>query len=56
VFSAISVHFSALTCLRASVIPNPGGHSLVSGGLYALVEAAWARGVDLPRHVETLEH
>jgi len=33
-----------------------GGHSLVSGGLYALVEAAWARGVDLARHVETLEH
>jgi hypothetical protein len=29
-----------------------GGHSLVSGGLYALVEAAWARGVDLARHVE----
>jgi len=31
-----------------------GGHSLVSGGLYALVEAAWARGVDLARHVEPL--
>ena len=30
-----------------------GGHSLVSGGLYALVEAAWARsGVDLPRYVD----
>ena len=29
-----------------------GGHSLVSGGLYALVEAAWARGEDLARHVE----
>lgn len=28
------------------------GHSLVSGGLYALVEAAWASGEDLPRHVE----
>ncbi len=28
-----------------------GGHSLVSGGLYALVEAAWARGQDVPRHV-----
>ena len=28
-----------------------GGHSLVSGGLYALVEAAWARGHDVPRHV-----
>lgn len=28
-----------------------GGHSLVSGGLYALVEAAWARDEDLPRHV-----
>ncbi|MBC8249754.1 MAG: hypothetical protein H8E90_08760 [Anaerolineales bacterium] len=33
-----------------------GGHSLVSGGLYALVEAAWARGEDLARHVETLKH
>lgn len=32
-----------------------GGHSLVSGGLYALVEAAWARGEDLARHVETLK-
>lgn len=28
-----------------------GGHSLVAGGLYALVEAAWARGPNLPRHV-----
>jgi CTP:molybdopterin cytidylyltransferase MocA len=28
-----------------------GGHSLVAGGLYALIEAAWARGGDLPRHV-----
>jgi hypothetical protein len=28
-----------------------GGHSLVSGGMYALVEAAWARGHDVPRHV-----
>ena len=33
-----------------------GGHSLVSGGLYALVEAAWARGEDLARHVEPLKH
>jgi len=30
-----------------------GGHSLVSGGLYALVEAAWARSnVDVPRYVD----
>lgn len=28
-----------------------GGHSLVSGGMYALVEAAWARGHDVPRHL-----
>ena len=29
-----------------------GGHSLVSGGLYVLVEAAWARsGIDLERLV-----
>ena len=33
-----------------------GGHSLVAGGLYALVEAAWARGEDLARHVEPLTH
>jgi hypothetical protein len=30
-----------------------GGHSLVSGGLYALVEAAWAwSGVDVPRYLD----
>jgi hypothetical protein len=30
-----------------------GGHTLVSGGLYVLVEAAWARSeVDVPRAVE----
>jgi hypothetical protein len=28
-----------------------GGHSLVAGGMYALIEAAWARGHDVPRHV-----
>ncbi len=28
-----------------------GGHSLVSGGMYALIEAAWTRGHDVPRHV-----
>jgi hypothetical protein len=33
-----------------------GGHSLVSGGLYALVEAAWARSENLARHVEALRH
>lgn len=33
-----------------------GGHSLVSGGLYALVEAAWTRGEDLARHVEAWRH
>jgi hypothetical protein len=33
-----------------------GGHSLVAGGLYALVETAWARGEDLARHVEPLKH
>jgi hypothetical protein len=33
-----------------------GGHSLVAGGLYALVETAWARGEDLARHVEPLRH
>ena len=30
-----------------------GGHSLVSGGLYAVVEAAWAcSGADVPRYVD----
>lgn len=28
-----------------------GGHSLVSGGMYALIDAAWARGHDVARHV-----
>jgi hypothetical protein len=28
-----------------------GGHSLVAGGMYALIEAAWARGHDVARHV-----
>jgi hypothetical protein len=28
-----------------------GGHSLVAGGMYALIEAAWARGRDVARHV-----
>ena len=33
-----------------------GGHSLVAGGMYAMIDAAWARGHDVPRHVipETL--
>jgi CTP:molybdopterin cytidylyltransferase MocA len=32
-----------------------GGHSLVAGGLYALLETAWATGgVDLPYQTETL--
>jgi len=42
--------------ITASIPVVLGGHSLVAGGLYALVEAAWARGKDLARHVETLEH
>ena len=33
-----------------------GGHSLVSGGMYALIEAAWARGYDVPRHVVPETH
>jgi len=43
----------ALT-VAAMAAPVPvimGGHSLVSGGMYALIEAAWARGHDVPRHV-----
>jgi len=43
----------ALTA-AAMAAPVPvvmGGHSLVSGGMYALVDAAWARGHDVPRHV-----
>lgn len=37
--------------LAASIPVIMGGHSLVAGGMYALVEAAWARGHDVPRHV-----
>ncbi|HSR35358.1 MAG TPA: hypothetical protein VLY63_32715 [Anaerolineae bacterium] len=37
--------------MTASVPVIMGGHSLVSGGMYALVDAAWARGHDVPRHV-----
>jgi len=43
----------ALTA-AAMAAPVPvimGGHSLVAGGMYALVEAAWARGHDVPRHI-----
>jgi hypothetical protein len=39
---------------EAMAAPVPvimGGHSLVAGGMYALIEAAWARGHDVPRHV-----
>lgn len=38
----------------AMMAPVPvvmGGHSLVAGGMVALVEAAWARGHDVPRHI-----
>jgi hypothetical protein len=39
--------------LSAPVPVVLGGHSLVSGGLYALVEAAWARSnIDVPRYVD----
>jgi hypothetical protein len=37
--------------MAAPVPAIMGGHSLVSGGMYALIEAAWARGHDVPRHV-----
>ena len=37
--------------MAASVPVIMGGHSLVSGGMYALIEAAWERGQDVPRHV-----
>jgi hypothetical protein len=37
--------------MAAPVPAIMGGHSLVAGGMYALVEAAWARGHDVPRHV-----
>jgi len=41
---------AALSCPVPIVL---GGHSLVSGGLYVLVEAAWARsGLNIPRLVE----
>jgi hypothetical protein len=41
---------AAMSCPVPVVL---GGHSLVTGGLYVLVEAAWARsGVELQRLVE----
>ena len=41
---------AAMSCPTPVIL---GGHSLVSGGLYVLVEAAWARsGVELQRLVE----
>jgi hypothetical protein len=41
---------AALTCPIPLVL---GGHTLVSGGLYVLIEAAWARSEeDVPRSVE----
>jgi hypothetical protein len=41
-----------VAAMNASVPVVMGGHSLVAGGLYALVETAWAiSGVDLPSHV-----
>jgi hypothetical protein len=52
--SQISDPFVRALTEAAMAAPIPvimGGHSLVSGGMYALVEAAWARGHDVPRHV-----
>jgi CTP:molybdopterin cytidylyltransferase MocA len=43
-------HFTE-AAMQAPIPIVLGGHSLVAGGLYALIEAAWARGKDLPRHV-----
>jgi hypothetical protein len=41
---------AAMSCPIPVVL---GGHSLVAGGLYVLVEAAWARsGLNIPRLVE----
>jgi hypothetical protein len=48
-------HFTE-AAIEAPIPVVLGGHSLVSGGLYALVEAAWARGEDLAKHMETLKH
>jgi len=41
-----------IAAMNAPVPVVMGGHSLVAGGLYALVETAWATGgMDLPPHV-----
>lgn len=41
-----------IAAINAPVPVVMGGHSLVAGGLYALVETAWAMGgMDLPPHV-----
>jgi hypothetical protein len=45
------VHALTEAAMAAPVPVIMGGHSLVSGGIYALVDAAWARGHDVPRHV-----
>ena len=36
--------------LSAPIPVVMGGHSLVAGGMYTLIEAAWERGYDVPRH------
>ncbi len=44
-----------IAAMNAPVPVVLGGHSLVAGGLYALVETAWATsGVDLPAHLVPL--
>jgi len=43
-------HFTE-AAMQAPIPVVLGGHSLIAGGLYALIEAAWTRGKDLPRHV-----
>jgi hypothetical protein len=50
----ITEPFTKALTREAMAAPVPvimGGHSLVAGGMYALIEAAWARGHDVPRHV-----
>ena len=50
----ISEPFTRALTEAAMAAPVPvimGGHSLVSGGLYVLIEAAWERGYDVARHI-----
>ncbi len=54
--AAITAPFVQEFTAAAMAAPVPvilGGHSLVAGGMYALIESAWMRGDDLARSFQT---